>query len=135
MVGPLALFCARGIEISCAFKRASGLRVAAARNVTNDGTLTNETTSREGNVMAETVIVTPAAGVIDESNRSAVSWPAILAGSITAAALSLLLLAFGSGLGLSVVSPWSDRGISSSTASIAAGIYLIIVAVMFSALT
>jgi hypothetical protein len=38
-----------------------------------------------------------------------------------------------SGLGLSVVSPWSDRGISSSTASIAAGIYLIIVAVMSSA--
>jgi len=80
--------------------------------------------------MADTV-VGPA--VADETSRSAVSWPAILAGGIAAAALSLLLLAFGSGLGLSIVSPWSDRVISSSSASIAAGIYLIIVAVMSSA--
>jgi hypothetical protein len=83
--------------------------------------------------MVDTVIVSPTTGGVDETSRSAVSWPAILAGGIAAAALSLLLFAFGAGLGLSVVSPWSDRGISSSTASIGAGIYLVVVAVMSSA--
>jgi len=77
--------------------------------------------------MADTVLVGRA--VVDKTNRSAVSWPAILAGGIAAAARSLLLLAFGSGLRLSVVSPWPDRGISSSAApiaAIAAGIYLVL---------
>jgi hypothetical protein len=83
--------------------------------------------------MPDTVIVSPALGGVDETNQSAVSWPAIIAGGFTAAALSLLLLALGAGIGLSVVSPWSDRGISSTTAATGAGIYLVLVAVMSSA--
>lgn len=42
----------------------------------------------------------------------AVSWPAIVAGATGAAALSLILLILGAGLGLSSVSPWSYRGAS-----------------------
>lgn len=45
----------------------------------------------------------------------AVSWPAIVAGAIGAAALSLILLILGAGLGLASVSPWSDRGASAAT--------------------
>jgi hypothetical protein len=50
------------------------------------------------------------------------------------AALTLALLAFGAGLGLSSISPWQDSGISSSTFKIGSGIYLVIVAVMSSAI-
>jgi hypothetical protein len=63
-----------------------------------------------------------------------VSWAAIAAGAVAAAAFSPLLAAFGAGLGLSAVSPWSDSGVSASTFGIGTGIYLCIVAVMSSAI-
>jgi hypothetical protein len=65
--------------------------------------------------------------------QSAVSWGAIAAGAVGAAALALLLIAFGAGLGLSAVSPWSDSGVSASTFKTGTGIYLVVVAVMSSA--
>jgi hypothetical protein len=64
---------------------------------------------------------------------SGVSWPAIAAGTVAAAALTLMLIAFGAGLGLSSVSPWSDSGVSAATFKTGTGIYLVIVAVMSSA--
>jgi hypothetical protein len=65
--------------------------------------------------------------------QSGVSWAAIAAGAVGAAALALLLIAFGAGLGLSSVSPWNDSGVSASTFKTGTGIYLVIVAVMSSA--
>jgi hypothetical protein len=65
--------------------------------------------------------------------QSAVSWGAIAAGAVGTAALALLLIAFGAGLGLSAVSPWSDSGVSASTFRTGTGIYLVIVSVMSSA--
>jgi hypothetical protein len=65
--------------------------------------------------------------------QSAVSWAAVAAGAVGAAALALVLIAFGAGLGLSAVSPWSDSGVSASTFKTGTGIYLVIVAVMSSA--
>jgi hypothetical protein len=65
--------------------------------------------------------------------QSGVSWPAIAAGAVGAAALTLILIAFGAGLGLSAVSPWSDSGVSAATFKTGTGIYLVIVAVMSSA--
>jgi hypothetical protein len=64
--------------------------------------------------------------------QSAVSWGAIAAGAVGAAALALLLISFGAGLGLSAVSPWSDSGVSASAFKTGTGIYLVIVAVMSS---
>jgi hypothetical protein len=46
----------------------------------------------------------------------------------------LLLLAFGAGIGLSAVSPWSDSGVAGSTFETGTGIYLVIVGVMASAI-
>jgi hypothetical protein len=66
--------------------------------------------------------------------QPAVSWPAIAAGAVSAAALALLLIAFGAGLGLSAISPWSDSGVSASSFKTGTGIYLVIVAVMSSAI-
>jgi hypothetical protein len=68
----------------------------------------------------------------DEGRDSAVAWGAVIAGGITSAALMLMLLAFGTGIGLSVVSPWADSGVSSTTFSLGAGLYLIVVAMLAS---
>ncbi|WP_213306763.1 hypothetical protein [Paraburkholderia sacchari] len=40
------------------------------------------------------------------TDRSAVSWPAIVAGAFGMAAFSLVLLTLDTGLGLSSLSPW-----------------------------
>ena len=53
--------------------------------------------------------------VKNEAYSSGVSWAAVIAGAFVAAALSLILLALGTGLGLSSVSPWSNVGASAST--------------------
>ena len=74
-----------------------------------------------------------AAGRI-ESPVSAVSWAAIIAGAVAAAAVSLILLALGSGLGLASISPWSGSGLSAAGFGIAAGIWLIIVQWLASAM-
>jgi len=49
-----------------------------------------------------------------ETNASGVSWPAVIAGAVTTAALVLILLSLGAGLGLSSVSPWANVGASAS---------------------
>jgi hypothetical protein len=67
-----------------------------------------------------------------EEDQSAVSWAAIAAGGIAAAALTLVLLAFGAGMGFSAISPWSNSGVSSGTFKVGAGIYLIVVAMLSS---
>lgn len=65
-------------------------------------------------------------------NPSAVSGGAILAGAFANAALTLVLLAFGSAVGFSSVSPWSNAGVSAGTFKISTGIYLIVVAMLAS---
>jgi hypothetical protein len=65
-----------------------------------------------------------------DDGSTAVSWGAILAGATASAAITLLLLAFGTGVGFSVVSPWAGEGVSGTTFTIAGGIYLIVVAMI-----
>ena len=69
---------------------------------------------------------------VNDDTSSAVSWKAIVAGSTASIALSLALVAFGVGVGFSVVSPWSDSGVSGTTFTIAGGVYLIVVAMLSS---
>ncbi|MCS4511191.1 hypothetical protein [Xylophilus ampelinus] len=56
---------------------------------------------------------------VPSATGSAVSWGAIVAGAIAAAALSMILLLLGSGLGLSSASPWSAQGASATTLGVA----------------
>src|SRR5277367_4270139 len=67
---------------------------------------------------------------LDETQRlragPAVSWGAILAGAVAAIALSILLLALGSGLGFAAISPWANRGASASSFAISGAIWLIV---------
>ncbi|MDB6090703.1 MAG: hypothetical protein JWN85_3487 [Gammaproteobacteria bacterium] len=62
-----------------------------------------------------------------ESSTSAVSWAAIIAGAVVAAAVSLILLELASGLGLASVSPWPNSGVSLTTFSAMTAIGLIVV--------
>jgi hypothetical protein len=57
-------------------------------------------------------------------DSSAVSWGAVIAGGVAAAALSLILLILGTGLGLSAVSPWSTQGIDASTFGLSTVLWL-----------
>jgi hypothetical protein len=68
----------------------------------------------------------------DREDQSAVSWAAVAAGGIAATALTLVLLAFGAGMGFSAISPWSNSGVSSTTFKIGTGVYLIVVAMLSS---
>ncbi|MDI1287020.1 MAG: hypothetical protein PSV46_21730 [Reyranella sp.] len=80
--------------------------------------------------MVDTVIVEA-----DTAPVSAVSWPAIIAGGFVAAAMTLLLLALGAGIGFSVVSPWSGLpDITTTKAATVGGIFMAVTAVMSSAL-
>lgn len=81
--------------------------------------------------MAEALKVSPRS-VADDQSQSAVSIAAILAGAFANAALTLVLLAFGSAVGFSSVSPWSNAGISADTFKIASGLYLVVAALLAS---
>src|SRR6476646_8274388 len=71
----------------------------------------------------------PAVVVAHEGSRSqsAVSWAAIIGGALAAAAITLLLVALGSGIGLSSVSPWMALNPSATTFTLLAAVWLIIV--------
>ena len=83
--------------------------------------------------MIDTVVIQPGADT-GEPSVSGVSWPAVAAGAVVSCALTLVLLAFGIGLGLSVVSPWSGSGVSATTFKIGTGLYLIVVAMLASSI-
>ena len=72
-------------------------------------------------VIPEESLVAPAAG----GPRSAVSWPAVIAGAVVASAVSLVLLILGSGVGLAMASPWSAPSVTSFT--VMAGVWFIII--------
>jgi hypothetical protein len=87
----------------------------------------------EENAMTDAVVIQPevAAG---EPAVAGISWPAIAAGSVVSCALTVVLIAFGVGLGLSVVSPWSGAGVSATTFKIGTGLYLVVIAMLSSSI-
>jgi hypothetical protein len=68
------------------------------------------------------------------ASRSGISWAAVLAGAAVIAAMTLLLLSLGVGLGMSVVSPWGGSGVAPTTFKIGTGLYLIVIAMVSSGL-
>ncbi|HSI49876.1 MAG TPA: hypothetical protein VLA61_16510 [Ideonella sp.] len=64
----------------------------------------------------------------------AVSWPAVFAGATGAAALSLVLLMLGTGLGLSAASPWAQQGADAGTLGVAAILWIMVASVAASVL-
>src|SRR6202140_5832206 len=70
----------------------------------------------------------------NEAHSSGVSWAAVIGGAFVAAALSLILLTLGTGLGLSSVSPWSGVGASASTVGMVAIFWLILMQIISSSM-
>lgn len=63
----------------------------------------------------------------EESSATAVSWGPIIAGAFAASTLTFILMLLGSGLGLTMVSPWSGSGTSTTAFAVSTAIWLIIV--------
>jgi hypothetical protein len=69
-----------------------------------------------------------------ETYASGVSWAAVMGGAFVAASLSLILLALGTGLGLSSVLPWSNTGVSAAAVGAAAIAWLVFMQIISSAM-
>jgi hypothetical protein len=80
---------------------------------------------------SERVFVAPPVAAALEApsltSDSGISWAAIVAGAVAAAAVAITLLIFGAGLGLSSVSPWPHQGVSVTTFTVLAAIWLVLV--------
>ena len=94
-------------------------------------------------MQASTAVVTPIGerptivSVIpgkNEAYSAGVSWPAVIGGAFVAAALALILLSLGTGLGFSSISPWSNMGAVASTIGKAAIAWLIATQIIASAM-
>ncbi len=72
---------------------------------------------------AKVDVVAPRAAFVE--TRSYVDWSAVVAGSVLASAISLVLLTFGTAIGLSMTSPFENEGASGPVFAIALGLWLL----------
>jgi hypothetical protein len=68
-----------------------------------------------------------------EEAASAVTWSAVIAGAFVSAALSLILLALGTGVGLSSISPWSTSAPSAKAVGAGAIVWMVAIQLIASA--
>jgi hypothetical protein len=73
--------------------------------------------------MSDVVVSAPTA--VGSEENSYVDWPAIFAGTVVASAISLVLITFGSAIGLSLTSTYEGSGISAAGFTIAAALWLV----------
>ncbi len=95
---------------------------------------TNNVSPTRIDPMNDALAAQPGAAVLTEPSMAGVSWAAVAAGAVVSCALTLVLLAFGVGLGLSVVSPWSGAGVTATTFRIGTGLYLMVIAMLSSSI-
>ncbi|NLS00414.1 hypothetical protein HGP17_26600 [Rhizobium sp. P38BS-XIX] len=69
-----------------------------------------------------------------ESSKPAIVWGPIVGGALAATGTALILLLLGSGVGLTMVSPWSGQSSSAATVGITAAIWLVVVQWLSSAI-
>ena len=81
-----------------------------------------------------TTYSTEASDVGVEANVPALAWGPVIGGATAASAVTLILLLLGSGVGLTMVSPWSGEGASFTAVSITAAIWFVVVQWLASAL-
>ncbi|MFO1242926.1 MAG: hypothetical protein U1E36_06975 [Rickettsiales bacterium] len=61
-----------------------------------------------------------------ESTVSSVRWGAVFGGALAAMAITIILMALGSGLGLASVTPWANDGAEAGTMGVMAAIWLVV---------
>jgi hypothetical protein len=78
--------------------------------------------------MDEPTTIAPYGVHADQRNagQSAASWAATFAGAVVAVSVSLVLLALGGGIGLAAISPWATHGVSATSFTVTAVIWLIV---------
>ncbi|MGN7292331.1 hypothetical protein [Rhizobium sp. SAFR-030] len=69
-----------------------------------------------------------------ESNVPALAWGPVIGGAVAASATTLILLLLGSGVGLTMVSPWAGESASFATIGVTAAIWFVVVQWLSSAL-
>jgi hypothetical protein len=62
-----------------------------------------------------------------ESSTPALAWGPVIGGSVAAAATTIILLLLGSGVGLTMVSPWAGESASFTAVSVTAAIWFVVV--------
>jgi hypothetical protein len=62
-----------------------------------------------------------------ESSKPAVNWGPIIAGAFAASTITVVLLLVGSGLGLTMISPWSGQSATVTTIAASTAIWLVVV--------
>ncbi|HEV7247809.1 MAG TPA: hypothetical protein VGN93_12575 [Shinella sp.] len=62
-----------------------------------------------------------------ESSTPALAWGPVIGGSVAASATTIILLLLGSGVGLTMVSPWAGESASFTTVSVTAAIWFVVV--------
>ena len=60
------------------------------------------------------------------TSPAAVSWSAIMAGAVVAAAVTMILLLLGTGLGFATISPWPGHAVSAAEFAATSAIWLIV---------
>lgn len=77
--------------------------------------------------LSETSAVVEAAVIgANPYSEPSVSWPAIFAGAVVAAAATIMLLALGAGIGFTSISPWAGSGASATGFAVGGAIWLIV---------
>src|SRR5271154_1407122 len=66
----------------------------------------------------------------NDSNQSGVSWPPVIAGAFVTAALALILLALGTGIGMSSISPWAGSGASGKAVAAGAILWFVLIEII-----
>ncbi|WP_378948143.1 hypothetical protein [Mesorhizobium sp. ANAO-SY3R2] len=74
------------------------------------------------------------ASPVEESSSPAIRWGPIFGGAVAASAASIFLVLLGSGLGLSVISPWPSQSVSLTTFAASAAVWLVVVQWLSSAI-
>ena len=62
-----------------------------------------------------------------ESTSPALAWGPVIGGAVAASAITLILLLLGSGVGLTMVSPWAGESASFTTVSVTAAVWFVVV--------
>ncbi len=88
----------------------------------------------DSRTMADDPVYGVDAGRTYEASASAMSWGAIFGGAMAAVALTIILLSLVAGLGLASLSPWPNAGASAAGFTMSAGIALIVIQWLSSAL-
>lgn len=77
-------------------------------------------------LVRDEVVVAAIGGPDVNAAGNGMSWGAVIAGAVCAAAVSLIMVAIGSGLGLTMVSPWAREGVEASTFAVSTAVWLIV---------